>query len=82
MGSHTGQLEWTMLSPTNGYLQNRETSHGAPAVVQWGEPPMLKLAKNVVIWSKNTDSKSIVVEKSELPCYVQSPGLYRRALVF
>ena len=28
VGSHTGQLEWTMLSPTNGYLQNRETSQG------------------------------------------------------
>ena len=31
----------------------------APAVVRWGEPPMLKLAKNVVIWSKDTDSERV-----------------------
>ena len=24
-----------------------------------GEPPMLKLAKNVVIWSKDTDSERV-----------------------
>ena len=31
----------------------------APAVVRWGEPPMLKLVKNVVIWSKGTDSERV-----------------------
>jgi hypothetical protein len=32
---------------TNEYLQNKETNEkGAPVVVRWREPPMLKLAKN------------------------------------
>ena len=35
----------------------------APAVIRWGEPPMLKLAKNVVIGSENTNSESIVERK-------------------
>ena len=46
-----------------GTCKTEKQVKGAPAVVRWGEPPMLKLAKNVVIWSKNTDSKSIMVEK-------------------
>ena len=28
VGSRTDQPEWTMLSPTSEYLQNRETSKG------------------------------------------------------
>ena len=64
MGSHTDRLEWTILLPTSEYLQNRETSEkGAPTVVRWGEPPMLKLAKYAMVQSKNTDSESIEVRK-------------------
>ena len=64
MGSHTDRPDWTKLLPTGEYLQNKETSEkGAPAVVRWGEPPMLKLAKRIMVQSKNTDLESMEVRK-------------------
>jgi hypothetical protein len=45
---------------TNEYLQNKETNKkGAPVVVRWREPPMLKLAKNVMIRSRNLASENV-----------------------
>jgi hypothetical protein len=45
---------------TNEYLQNKETNEkGAPVVVRWREPPMLKLAKNAMIRSRNLASENV-----------------------
>ena len=48
-----------------GTCKTEKQVKDAPAVVRWGEPPMLKSAQNLVIWSKNTDSESIVERKKE-----------------
>jgi hypothetical protein len=60
VGPRTGQPEWTMLSGRMNTLQNKETNEkGAPVVVRWREPSMLKLAKNAMIRSRNLASENV-----------------------